>query len=71
MRASETTPSTPQPEPRWSSIRDAASIFKIAPWTLRGMISRGEVTAVRLGPRLIRVDLNSIPRAIRTVKVGE
>ncbi|GAB3133649.1 excisionase family DNA-binding protein [Marisediminicola antarctica] len=68
MRARTNPPSPPeQPEPRWVSIQTAAETFAIHDWTVRQMIARGEAAAVRVGPRLIRVDLNTIARALRVV----
>lgn len=46
--------------PKWVSIECAAEKFTVSRDTIRRMIRRGEITAVRIGPRVIRVDLNSI-----------
>lgn len=48
------------PAARWTTIAAAAEKFDLSADSVRRMIRRGEVTAVRIGPRCIRVDLNSI-----------
>lgn len=45
---------------RWGSIDQAAGESGVSGKTIRRMISRGDVYAERIGPRRIRVDLNSI-----------
>ncbi|WP_295790919.1 helix-turn-helix domain-containing protein [uncultured Microbacterium sp.] len=44
----------------WCSIAQAATALSVSRDTIRRMIDRGELYAERLGPRLVRVDLNSI-----------
>lgn len=44
----------------WCSITQAASALSVSRDTVRRMIDRGELYAERLGPRLVRVDLDSI-----------
>lgn len=46
--------------PRWGKLADAAEECGASEKTVRRMIARGEIYAERIGPRLIRVDLNSI-----------
>jgi excisionase family DNA binding protein len=46
--------------PRWGKIADAARECGASEKTVRRMITRGEIYAERIGPRLIRVDLDSI-----------
>ncbi|MDP9026435.1 MAG: helix-turn-helix domain-containing protein [Actinomycetota bacterium] len=54
-------PSTRQTAPtNWGTVREAATLFKVSDKTIRRMISRGDIRAERIGPRLIRVDLNSL-----------
>lgn len=55
----------------WVSISEAAEHFSLHPDTIRRMISRGEIEAKRLGPRLIRVSLASIERSGKPVDVQE
>ena len=54
----------------WRSVNEAADIYQVHPRTIRRMISRGEIIARRLGPRLIRVDLASVERAMRPMQYG-
>jgi excisionase family DNA binding protein len=44
----------------WGSIAQAAAHYDVSRDTIRRMIARGEIYAERLGPRLIRVDLDSV-----------
>jgi excisionase family DNA binding protein len=44
----------------WVPIPQAAEHFALSDDTIRRMISRGEIEARRFGPRLIRVNLESI-----------
>ncbi|MGM1016772.1 MAG: helix-turn-helix domain-containing protein [Actinomycetota bacterium] len=46
--------------PNWASIREAAAHYGVHRDTIRRLIVSGELYAKRIGPRLIRVDLNSI-----------
>lgn len=51
------------PSPRltgWGTIAQAASALDVSRDTIRRMIARGEIYAERIGPRLVRVDLDSI-----------
>lgn len=45
---------------RWIPIDQASAYLSVSPDTIRRMITRGEIAAMRFGPRLIRVDLDSI-----------
>ena len=45
---------------RWASITAAAEHYQIGNRTLRQMIYDGKVTGYKLGPQLLRVDLNEI-----------
>jgi len=44
----------------WVSIEAAAAHFDLSISTVRRMVARGEIEARRFGPRLIRVNLESI-----------
>ena len=47
-------------EPRWASIDTVAAYLDVSRDSVRRMISRKEIEARRFGPRLIRVDLNTL-----------
>ncbi|GAA1959900.1 hypothetical protein GCM10009816_22080 [Microbacterium aquimaris] len=47
-------------ERRWGTVAEAADEWQLCTKTVRRYISSGDIYAERLGPRLIRVDLNSI-----------
>ncbi|WP_461476157.1 excisionase family DNA-binding protein [Microbacterium sp. HJ5] len=53
-------------QPDWASIAQAAAALGVSRDTIRRMITRGDLAAERIGPRLIRVDLNSL----RTSPIG-
>lgn len=45
---------------RWASVQAAAEHYQIGTRTLRQMIYDGKVVGYKLGPQLLRVDLNEI-----------
>ena len=56
-------------ETEWVSLREAAKIYAVSTYTLRRRISSGDLPAVKLGYKLIRVrieDLNKLFPAIPT-----
>ncbi len=58
----------PRVEPEWVSLREAAKIYAISTYTLRRRIASGDLPAVKLGYKLIRVrisDLNRLSRQSR------
>jgi excisionase family DNA binding protein len=56
-----TTPSdSPTPTRRWASRAATAAYLGIAARTLDDLINRGTLRAYRLGPKLIRLDLNEV-----------
>ncbi len=48
-------------------IPDAATILGVSTKTIRRRIADGTLTAYRLGPRLIRVDMSEVERQLRPV----
>ena len=62
-------PQTPRVEAEWISLREAAKIYAVSTYTLRRRISSGDLPAVKLGYKLIRVrieDLDKLFPAIPT-----
>jgi excisionase family DNA binding protein len=58
---------------RWAAQAEAADYLDITPKTLRRMVATGQVTGYRMGPRLIRFDLDELDalmRPIPTTKAG-
>ena len=49
-----------EPMPEWGTIREAATRRAVSTKTIRRYIAQGLVQAERFGPRLIRVNLNSL-----------
>lgn len=47
----------------WGTVEEAAAIRKVSPRTIRRMIAAGYIEAERFGPRLLRVNLDSVLRA--------
>ncbi|WP_431798598.1 helix-turn-helix domain-containing protein [Microbacterium kunmingense] len=58
---------TPEYQPRWGTIVDAAEEFGICTKTVRRWIAGKHLSARRIGPRLIQVDLNSINQSAETL----
>ncbi len=60
-----------QPSPRvrrdLASLTDAAEHAQVSTRTLRRRISDGSLTGYRMGPRLIRVDLNELDALMRPI----
>lgn len=52
---------------RLESIPHAADYVGVSSKTIRRMISRGELTGYRVGPRIIRVDLNQLDGLLRPI----
>jgi excisionase family DNA binding protein len=53
--------------PRLVPIRQAADLLHVDPRTIRRYIAAGLLTAVRIGPRMIRVDRDSLTVLTRPV----
>ncbi|WP_168627354.1 helix-turn-helix domain-containing protein [Cryobacterium sp. BB307] len=48
------------PTPEWLTLRDTAERLSISEKSVRRWIADGRLKAVRIGPRMIRVDAASI-----------
>ena len=58
-------------ERRLASLQDAAEYAAICEKTIRRRISDGTLTGYRLGPRLLRVDLNEVDeKLLRPIPTG-
>ena len=55
---------------RLTTLALAAEYAGVDPRTLRRRISAGDLTGYRLGPRLIRVDLNELDAMLRPIPAG-
>lgn len=58
-------------EPRWATTDDVADYLKVSVNTVRRMAERGDFTTHRLGPRLIRFDLNEVDATLTTTTTAE
>ncbi|QRY48126.1 helix-turn-helix domain-containing protein [Mycolicibacterium boenickei] len=45
---------------RWATKEEVANHIRVSVKTIQRMTARGELTAHRVGPRLIRYDLNEV-----------
>ncbi len=59
-----------QHEPRFISIEAAAAIYGVTAKTIRRRIADGTITAHRVGPRLIRVEVDELTAAFALVPTG-
>ncbi|MBK8445622.1 MAG: helix-turn-helix domain-containing protein [Micropruina sp.] len=50
----------PRVEPEWVSLREAARIYAVSAYTLRRRIASGDLPAVKLGYKLIRVRISDL-----------
>jgi excisionase family DNA binding protein len=55
------------PARRLGSIRDAAEYADVSTRTIRRYISDGRLTGYRVGPRLIKVDLDDLDKLLRVI----
>ncbi len=53
--------------PRHPSIQESAAYLGVDPKTIRRWISQGRITAHRIGPRLIRIERDSLLNLARPV----
>lgn len=52
---------------RWSDIPGAAEHSGVATSTIRRYIRQGQITGYRLGPRLVRVDLDELDAMLERI----
>lgn len=53
--------------PRWAPLSEASEYLRVSEKTLRRLISSGAITGYRMGPRLLRVDLNELDDHLRPI----
>ncbi|AOZ63981.1 excise [Mycobacterium phage Baehexic] len=53
--------------PQRASIQQTAEYLGVHPNTVRNYIAEGKLKAVRLGPRLIRIERDSIEALLRPI----
>lgn len=58
------------PSPEWGTIQNAAERFQFSTKTIRRWITQNRIEAKRFGPRLIRVNLNSVESMGRSLQYG-
>ena len=70
LRNTKRSPASSRDE--WGTIQDAADLKKVSTKTIRRYITQGLIVAERFGPRLIRVNLNSLEAMGRSLQyVGD
>lgn len=62
---------TATPERRLVTIAEAANFAACNPRTIRRRIADGSLAGYRMGPRLVRVDLNELDRLLRPIPAGD
>lgn len=60
MSRRKPTPETPAPPPRWATQRETADYGGFSLRTVSSLIDMGMLPAYRLGPKMIRIDLNDV-----------
>ena len=59
-----------QVETEWVSLREAAKIYAVSTYTLRRRISSGDLPAVKLGYKLIRVRISDLDRLFPAISTN-
>lgn len=54
----------------WGTVAQAATILTVSQKTIRRRIADGTIEAKRFGPRLVRVDMNSVESLGRNMQSG-
>jgi excisionase family DNA binding protein len=54
-----------------ASIKEAAERFKVSRDTIRRRIASGQLAAYRLGPKIVRVDLDEVEALFRPIPTVE
>lgn len=57
-------------ETEWVSLREAAKIYAVSTYTLRRRISSGDLRAVKLGYKLIRVRISDLDRLFPAISTN-
>ncbi len=66
-RGASAATTAPAENRRLVSPAKAAEYAGVSHWTIRRRLSDGTLTAYRMGPRLIRVDLNQIDAWVKVI----
>jgi len=61
----------PAPARRLVSLLDAAEFAGVHPRTIRRRVADGTLTGYRMGPRLLRIDLNELDAMLRPIPAGD
>ena len=55
---------------RYTTIKETAVQLGVSDMTIRRMVARGELSAYRIGPRVLRLDADEVDRLAVKVPVG-
>lgn len=62
---------TNQADPEYLSIQGAAKRIKVNPNTIRNLIKSGDLKAVRIGSKIIRIHSTDLDALFKPVKGGD
>lgn len=55
---------------RYTTIKETADRLGVSGMTIRRMVARGELSAYRIGPRVLRLDADEVDRLAVKVPAG-
>jgi len=63
-------PNLPTTPGQLGSLSAAAEYYGVTPRTIRRWVAQGRLTAYRVGPRLLRVDLDATEQLVRQLRTS-
>lgn len=70
MTNNQNMPSVPAVAPRFANLATAAQITGVSTRSIRRYIDAGRITGYRIGPRMIRIDLNELQDMLTPIPTG-
>lgn len=64
-------PGTHTPRPNLVSLGDAATEVRVSERTLRRWVATGRLAGYRVGPRLVRVELDEVYKLVRPITTAD
>lgn len=58
-------------DPELLTVREAAALLRVHPWTIRRWAMQGRIRTTRFSPRTIRVARSELRRLLREAEAGE
>ena len=62
---------TPKHDPQFLTVLQSAQAIGVHPNTIRNMISKGDLPALRFGPRAVRIDRDTLLKTLTPYRAGE